>query len=867
MKINEIRAIRGPNYYNQKPMIFMQLDLGELEYKPTDLVPDFKDNISKILPSLYNHTCSPGVTGGFYQRIDRGTWAGHVVEHVALELQNLIGHKVTHGKTFTLEEKGLYNLVFRYKVEEVGIRAAEMAVDIVDNLFEGKLTEIEPLLKELKKIEESTFFGPSTQSIVDEAKKRGIPHIRLNKNSYVQLGQGKYQRKIEATVMDNTSSLGVEIAADKERTKEILGSNGIPVPKGRAVRGYEDALKAVSEIGYPVVVKPLNGNHGRGISVNIKNDEELKIALELSNKISSTAVVENYIKGHDFRLLVIDGKLQAAALREPAYVIGNGKETIKELIDIVNEDPNRGDGHEKVLTKVKIDEETTRILENQNLSLDTVLEDGKKVYVKSTANISSGGTAVDVTHNVHPINQLMAERISRLIGLNVIGIDLMAETLEQPLEQGKSGVVEVNAGPGFRMHLHPSGGTPRNIAVPIVDMLFPEGVKHSVPICAVTGTNGKTTTTRLISHILGYSGYTVGMTSTDAVTVDNVPILKGDYSGPGGAMAVMKDATVDHAVLEVARGGIIRRGLGFNKCDVGVLLNISSDHLGSGGIDTLEELARLKSTVTESVKKDGYAVFNADDSLVLDCVKKTKGKPILFSMDINNPALVKNLKNGNVNVTILENTVIVQQNGGITNVADIYEIPITFEGQAKFNIENVLAAVGACFALGVSEDQIRAGLISFSPSIGQSPGRMNVIDIGDFKVLIDYGHNIGAIHATGEFIQKLMPGKKIRMAAGVGNRRTEDIVGYGEALAKYYDQVVICDPSPRIRKLGETSDLVKEGLLKGGFTEDQIFIDIKEEDATQTALNLAGPGDLVVLQVENISQVTKDVLDYKNKNI
>lgn len=667
--------------------------------------------------------------------------------------------------------------------------------------------------------------------------------------------------------MDNTSSLGVEIAADKERTKEILGSNGIPVPKGRAVRGYEDALKAVSEIGYPVVVKPLNGNHGRGISVNIKNDEELKIALELSNKVSSTAVVENYIKGHDFRLLVIDGKLQAAALREPAYVIGNGKETIKELIDIVNEDPNRGDGHEKVLTKVKIDEETTRILENQNLSLDTVLDDGKKVYVKSTANISSGGTAVDVTHNVHPINQLMAERISRLIGLNVIGIDLMAETLEQPLEQGKSGVVEVNAGPGFRMHLHPSGGTPRNIAVPIVDMLFPEGVKHSVPICAVTGTNGKTTTTRLISHILGYSGYTVGMTSTDAVTVDNVPILKGDYSGPGGAMAVMKDATVDHAVLEVARGGIIRRGLGFNKCDVGVLLNISSDHLGFGGIDTLEELARLKSTVTESVKKDGYAVFNADDSLVLDCVKKTKGKPILFSMDINNPALVKNLKNGNVNVTILENTVIVQQNGGITNVADIYEIPITFEGQAKFNIENVLAAVGACFALGVSEDQIRSGLISFSPSIGQSPGRMNVIDIGDFKVLIDYGHNIGAIHATGEFIQKLMPGKKIRMAAGVGNRRTEDIVGYGEALAKYYDQVVICDPSPRIRKLGETSDLVKEGLLKGGFTEDQIFIDIKEEDATQTALNLAGPGDLVVLQVENISQVTKDVLDYKNKNI
>lgn len=865
MKIVEMRAIRGPNYYSRHPVIFMRLDLEELEKKPTDLVPDFKRNISEMMPSLYEHKCSPGMVGGFFERLVSGTWAGHVVEHVAIELQCLAGHEVAFGKTFTMDEVGIYNLVYRYQDEKTGLRAGEMAVDIVEKLFSGETTDVKPLIIELKKIAESSLLGPSTQSIVNEATSRGISHIRLNEDSYVQLGQGKHQRRIQATMMDSTSALGVEIADDKERTKELLSSMGIPVPEGCSVKTLDEALKAAETYGYPVVIKPLVGNHGRGITVNVTSAEELQVAFQIASKICRTILIEKYIKGSDFRILVIDGKFVAAAQREPAYVIGNGKDTILQLIEEVNRDPDRGIGHEKNLTHITMDYMTERLLDIQKLTLKSILPEGEKIYIKSTANLSAGGSALDVTENVHPLNQHMAERISQIVGLNVIGIDIIADTLEKPLEKESAGVVEVNAAPGFRMHLNPTKGAQRNIASNIVDMLFPPGSKHSVPIVAVTGTNGKTTTTRLIAHILGLNGSIVGMTSTDSVIIDNIPVLKGDYSGPDGARNVMMDSTIDQAVLEVARGGILRRGLGFKECDVGVLLNISSDHLGEGGINTLEELTRLKSTVTESVKPSGYAIFNADDPLVLSCIEKTKGRPILFSRDKKNKALRANFEKGNLNVTISDDNIIIQKKGWDSTVANVNEIPITFEGKAGFNIENAMAAVGATAALGLNEVQIRAGIVSFSPSIGQSPGRMNVIDMGEFKVIIDYGHNIGAINATGDFIRGLMPGRKIRMASGVGNRRREDILEFGVALSKYYDHIVLCDSDPREREAGETAQIMKKGLLKGGVESDRITMVLDEKEATKVALDMARPGDLVVLQVDNITQVIKDVLDFKTK--
>ncbi len=865
MKVLEIRALRGPNYYSKHPVIFMKLDIGELEMRPTDLVPDFKENISRMMPTLYEHTCSPGRVGGFYERLITGTWAGHVVEHVAIELQCLSGHEVGFGKTFTMKETGIYNLVYRYLDENTGIRAGQMAVEIVEDLFTGKVTNVKALLEELKKKMSRSILGPSTFSIVDEATSRGIPYIRLNEDSYVQLGQGKYQRRIEATLMDNTSALAVEIAADKERTKTILSSIGIPIPEGSTARNAKEALEIAEKIGYPLVVKPLTGNHGRGITINILSEEELLIAFKKAEVICNTVLVERYLLGFDFRVLVIDGKFVAASLREPAFVIGNGIATIRRLIEETNKDPERGIGHEKNLTLITIDKMTERILEFQGLTLESILSDGEKIYIKYIANISSGGTAKDVTDTVHPLNKLMAERISQIIGLNVMGIDLIASSLEKPLNDQISGIVEVNAGPGLRMHLHPSEGVPRNVASNIIDMLYPVGTSHSVPIIAVTGTNGKTTTTRLISHILSVSGAKVGMTSTDAVCIDNIPLVVGDYSGPEGAFKVLTDSTIDHAVLEVARGGILRRGLGFKESDVGVLLNITSDHLGEDGIDSLEELTRLKSTVTEAVKESGYAVFNADDPLVLSCIDKTKASVILFSKNHQNPALKENSERGNINVTINDGKIIVEENGQSITIASVNDTPITFMGKAEFNIENVLAAVSVCVALGINKVKINEGLMGFKSSIDQTPGRMNIVDMGNFKVLVDYGHNPGAIIATGDFIMGLMPGKKIRMSSSAGNRKDEHIFEFGLALSKYSDHIILCDPDIRARELGETSELVKQGLIKGGFKEHMITTIFDEKEATKAALDMAGIGDLVILQVDNVKAVIKEVLNYRAK--
>jgi len=865
MRILEMRALRGPNYYSRYPVIYMKLDIGELEEEPTDKAPGFRENIENLIPSLVEHRCSLDIKGGFFKRVENGTWAGHVVEHIAIELQCLARTEVGFGKTFDTEKKGIYDIVYRYRDEEVGMEAGKAAVRIVENLFKGELTEIRPIVYDLKEIREKNLYGPSTQAIVDEAKKRGIPHIRLNDQSYVQLGHGIHQRRIQATMMDDTSALGVEIADDKERAKEILGSMGIPVPRGSSVRDIDEAKRMAGRIGYPVVVKPLIGNHGRGITTDVRTEEELETAFNNAGKVCSTVLVEKFLVGFDYRILVIDGKFAAAALREPAYVIGDGKSTVQELIDDINRDPSRGFGHEKNLTRIKVDYMTERLLAMKNLSLRSVLPEGEKFFIKSTANLSAGGRAVDVTDDVHPMIRSMAERISQMVGLNVMGIDMIAPSLHEPLCEGCAGVIEINAAPGFRMHLSPSEGTPRNVAANVIDMLFPPGSKHMVPIVAVTGTNGKTTTVRLISHILGLNGKNVGMTSTDAVVIDNVPILEGDYSGPGGAKTVLMDSTLDHAVLEVARGGLLRRGLGYDESDVGILLNVTSDHLGEGGINTLEDLARLKAVVVETVKPTGHAVLNADDPLVLPYQNETKGKVILFSLDPANPALKENLKKGNMNVTCKDGSMVIQKGGWTSTVAKVVEIPITYNGKALFNVLNAMAAVAATSALGLNEKQIRAGLVSFSPSIGLSPGRMNIMEVDNFKAVIDYGHNMGAIKATGELLPHLAPGRKIRMASGTGNRRDEDVVEYGLTLSKYYDHVVLTDTDRRGKAPGVVAELVHQGLLQGGFSEDQITLVLDGREATRAALDMAEKGDIVVLQADDVQLVIQDVMDYREK--
>ena len=864
MEILEMRALRGPNRFSRYQAIFMELDIGKYEELPTEKIPGFKDRLVELIPSLYDHRCSPGYPGGFIERMERGTWLGHVTEHVAVELQCLAATDVGFGKTLDTKQEGIYHVVFRYRDEEVGLAAGRAAVDIVKAIAEGKDVDLPPIIHDLKEIREDNLLGPSTRSIVDEASSRDIPYIRLNKYSYVQLGHGINQRRIQATMTDRTSAIGSEIADDKMRTKDILKTAGVPIPKGRNVEKLEEAIEAAEDIRYPVVVKPLVGNHGRGITVNVRNDEDLTVAFQQAKRFLDTIVVERFLPGFDHRVLVIDGKFVAAARRDPASVTGDGKSTIQQLIDKLNEDPQRGFGHENILTRVIVDFMTERLLSQMSMDLDTVLPEGKELVLKSTANLSQGGTSTDMTDEVHPFVRHMAERIARIIDIDIMGIDIIAPHLREPLENTGGGVVEVNAAPGFRMHLAPFHGEPRNVAAPVVDMLFPPGTHGTIPVVAVTGTNGKTTVARLIAHILTITGRKVGMSSTGGVVIGNDRILSGDYSGPEGTLFVLREPSVDAAILEVARGAILRRGLAYDEADVGVFMNVSADHLGQEDVDTVEELASVKGIVVETVKETGRAVLNAEDPLVVRFKDTIKAKSILFSLDPDLPVLKEHLANNGTVVTVVDSTIVLRKKALDFPIAKLNDVPITLEGWATFNVANTLAATASCYALGIPAKGIERGLTTFNPSTSQSRGRMNIIDVSDYKVLVDYGHNPASVEALSSVYPHLTSGGRvIGMHSGTGNRRDEDIIDFGRVLGRTYDHIVLIDSDPRRRPLGETADLVKKGILETDFPEEELTEILDVREATHAALEMASTGDLVVLQCDDVEQVLEDVFAFK----
>ena len=851
LDILELRALRGPNRYSKRKTMFMLLDIGEFEEQASNEIPGFNERLTKMLPSLIEHKCSIGERGGFIKRLGIGTYMAHISEHVALELQTLAGMPVGFGKSFCTDEEGIHAVVFHYVVESVGLEAAEEAVKLVEAAIYDKEYDVEDAVHYLKVLREEDKMGPTTQSIVDEAVKRGIPFIRLNTDSYVQLGYGKYQKRIQASMTSDTSAIGVEIADEKARTKEILSDACLPVPRGRVVYDWDEVEDCIDDISFPVAVKPEVGNHGRGISVNINDFDALEKAFYSAKKVFDSIIIEQFLEGDDYRLLVIDGSLVSAAHRVPPYIVGDGKSTIEELIDIVNDDERRGFGHEKVLTKITIDNMTERLLETKGLKLSDVIPKDERVYLKTTANLSQGGTSIDVTDIVHPEIRLMAERTANLVGMDIIGIDFIGTDISKSLSEQRSGIVEVNAAPGLRMHLQPSEGRPRNVAIPIVDMLFPEENRDSMPLVAVTGTNGKTTCSKLITHALKYAGNTVGLATTTGVEIDGIPIVTGDYSGPSGHSLVLRDATVDHAVLETARGAIIRRGLAYSKCDIAVFLNVGEDHIGNDLVESVEDLGMVKSIILEVVKDSGASVMNAENDIVMQHTHRAKGRIILFALDPENEHIKKHIDEDGVAVVVVNNNIVVRNKNFDKVIATVNEVPITFGGSADFNISNTLAAVGALYGLGLRREKIHNGIVTFHPSAKQNPGRMNIFGFNKAKVILDYGHNRHAIEALGGMLPKLVNGKKIAVSFGTGSRTDEALLEFGNTLAGVYDYVILADPDPRQREPGATPGMVRQGLLDKGFDDKNIKIINDFHSAVDYALDYVEEDEVVVVQVDD----------------
>ncbi len=868
MKILEIRTLRGPNYWSGywKKLIIMRLDIGDYEQKPTDKIKGFYKRMDELMPSLNSHGCSYGEDGGFLRRVKEGTWAGHVVEHFALELQTLAGMEVGYGRTRETSEKGIYNVVFAYMEEEVGRYAARAAVQLFLDFAEGKeVSEIKATLEkeiqEMREIREEVRFGPSTGSIVEEAESRNIPFIRLNDQSLVQLGFGVHQQRIQATTTAKTNMISVDIAGNKAATKKLLGEMGVPVPNGYAIREEDELEGAIKSIGFPVVIKPLDGNHGKGATVGIETLEDARVAFEKAQYYSRKVIVEKMLVGEDFRALVVNNQLVAVAERTPARIVGDGTSTINQLVDETNADPRRGYGHEKVLTQIDIDQQTERILRAKGYTVETVLPKDEILYLKTTANISTGGTAIDRTDEVHPQNVFLFERIAKIIGLDITGIDIIAPNISEPLSETGGGIIEVNAAPGFRMHLAPSEGIARNVAEYVVDMLFPPGKPSRIPIFAITGTNGKTTTTRLLAHILRGSGLTVGFTTTDGTYIQNNQILSGDNTGPVSAQLVLKDPSVQVAVLETARGGIIRSGLGYEHCDVAVVTNVAADHLGLKDVNTLEDLARVKSVVPRSVSKNGFAVLNAEDENVYKMRKLVDGYVVLFSMDENNENIQRNARRGKVSCVYENGFVTILKGKWKVRVEKAINIPLTYGGRAEFMIQNVLATTLACFVHGVSLEDIRVGLTTFTPSLAQTPGRLNFIEIKDFTVLMDFAHNPAGFNALRNFINKLSYKTKTGILSGVGDRRDEDLREMGKLAADTFDKIII-RRGDYLR--GRTEENVLE-LLQKGIKESErntpVKIIYETKDAIDYALTHAKKGELVVILADSVA---KDIEIVKN---
>ncbi len=878
MKILKTNVYVGPNLYAHFPVIRYILDLGELEHWPSGrLGEDFIGPLLTLLPGLDEHGCSYREPGGFVRRLreDEGTWLGHVMEHVVLELQNIAGSDVSFGRTRSVEgQPGHYTMVFEYGDEAVGRKAGQLALQLLHSLLPDAIKPAEApgpdwdfeaerdlFIRDAQRRE----FGPSTASLVRAAEDRGIPWLRLNRQSLVQFGHGRFQKRIQATTTSLTSNIAVELASDKEETNQILRDLGLPVPDQRLVQTARDAVRAARRIGFPVVLKPLAGNHGRGVSIDLTTDEEVEAGFAKAAEHGRNVVVECYIEGFDHRLLVIDGQLIAAAKRIPGHVIGDGRHTVTELVDLLNQDPRRGIGHEKVLTRLELDGQAERLLARMGYDLDSVPPDGEVVYLRSTANLSTGGSAIDVTDDIHPDNRDMAIRAIQAIGLDIGGVDFLTGDITRSYREVGGGICEINAGPGFRMHVAPSEGQPRDVAGPVLDMLFPDGEPSTIPIAAITGTNGKTTTSRMLAHILKMRGYTVGLTSTDGVYIDGQLTVSGDMTGPVSARIILRDPSVDAAVLETARGGLVRSGMGYRSCNVACCLNVSGDHLGQGGIETIEQLAEIKRIPVE-VATDA-AVLNADDRLCLAMADYTGASRLSYvTMKPGHPLVKQHIRAGGQAFVLEEG-----MNGHMITIYDqgkhmpllwTHLIPATIEGRALHNVQNAMFAAALAYNMKLSLDDIRQGLRTFDTTFFQAPGRMNIYDDHPFRVIMDYAHNPAAVQAMCDLVDRFeVEGRRLVILGAPGDRRDEDIEAIADVAARHFDHFICrCDDHRRGRGDDEVARMLQARLIHNGIKPGNVDIVVDEQAAIDHALGIAAPGDLLLVLADQVKRSWKQII-------
>jgi len=868
MKIKQVRAMEGANFFSYQPVIRGVIDISDWQGKTTKELEGFNDRLLYSLPGLYSHFCSLGREGGFVERLKEGTLPGHVLEHVAIELLSMAAEQTRYGKTRLLDKKrSEYEVVYQYECKEAATAAFYKAVEAVNQLRENQIPDINSMVEDLQKIRKKYLPGPSTKTILDACRSRGIPIQQISGSLY-QLGYGRFQRRIQAAMTDKTSCISVDIAGDKQLTRKILADSGIPVPHGKVVCSEEEILEIFRSWKQSLVVKPCNGNQGKGVSLDLNNEKEVLTAFRLAQDYDSRVIIEEYVSGRNFRLLVIGNKMAAAAEKIPPTVVGNGRASIKELVEEENRNPMRGDGHENYLTKISLDPVAIMDLFRQKMTVTSVPKAGQKVMLRQSANLSTGSSAIDLTDYVHPDNARLAVAAVKILGLDIAGVDLIMDDISRSWKNQNGRIIEVNSSPGLRMHLMTNEGTQNiNIGRELVKTLFPQG-NGRIPVISVTGTNGKTTTVRLISKILQKQNLIVGMTSTEGIYINDEMLIQGDLSGPQSARTVLAHKDVQVAVLETARGGILRSGLGYDYADVAIVTNISEDHLGQYGIDDIQDLTKVKSLVAEMVQKQSHVILNADDACVAAVAEKTKGRIIYFSTEAQNRTVCNYLALGG-SAVVAERGKIMILNGPVSSfVCHLSKIPLTWGGKALHNVQNVLAAVAACHALGYSANQIKKAITGFGQDGMDNQGRLEYYDLNGVKAVLDYGHNPSGIKEIIKTLKQIRHRRIIACIGLPGDRSDDTVNKFAREAAAGFDFLYIKeDWDLRGRESGEVAALIYRQVIAAGFSKSKVKVVLKEEEAFREALREAKKGDIVVAFYEKAEPLREIINKSGNSNI